>query len=267
MANYVSQGTQTEWAGLTQREIVRPEFFLSPPRDTTTPPDEMITDKVQFVHGVPHILQPMSPPSASLLERRQNRAGLNPHISLPAAKIASHELNDEVPLSPPTTRALLSPLPEANKRHAGHTPLIPRALSPEPDAAVAEEEQAPAEDKVATPDVDEALSGALTLPTNPVDGSDESHFGLDALDKVLSKIERQQKELRGEFDDDTPAKSKPSPELVDGPTEDGLPLSRKGSADSHRSNATEAFDGVILKSPPSNFGAPLGSLKKQLFYD
>jgi hypothetical protein len=264
MANYVSTGTQTEWAGLTQRDIPRPEFFLSPPRDTTTPPDDMITDKVQLVHGVPHILQPVSPPSASLLERRQNRAGRNPYISLPAAKIASHELNDEVPLSPPTTRALLSPLPEANKRHAGHTPLIPRALSPEPDAAVVEE-QAAAEDKVATPDLDEALSGALTLPTNPVDGSDESHFGLDALDKVLSKIERQQKELRGEFEDDTPAKSNPSPELVDGTTEEGLPLSRKGSADSYRSVASRDYDGVILKSPPSNFGLPLGSLKKQQF--
>lgn len=260
MANYISTGTQTEWAGLMQREAVRPGILFSPPRDTTTPPDDMITEKVQSVHGVPHILQPMSPPSASLLERRQNRAGLHPHISLPAAKIASHELNDEVPLSPPTTRALLSPLPEANKRHAGHTPLIPRALSPEPRAATVAAEQVLAEDKVATPDEDDALTGALTLPTNPVDGSDESHFGLDALDKVLSKIERQQKELRGEFDHDLPVKSSdPTPELVDGTTEDGLPLSRKGSADSHRSGATE-FDGVILKSPPSNFGAPLGSL-------
>jgi hypothetical protein len=262
MANYVDAGSQTIWAGLMQRETVRPDILLSPPRDTTTPPDEMmITEKSQFVHGIPSITQPQhkhQDPAAtmSLLERRLNRVGLDPHMVLP-----SSELNDEVPRSPPPTQALLSPLPEANKRHAGHTPLIPRALSPAPEAeAPLENEHQTMKDGTATPDVDEALTGALTLPSNPVDGA-EDHIELDALDHVLSKIAKQQATLRGEgLDDDEPEpKAQPTSALID-TAEDGLRLSRKGSADSRRSGATEEYDGVILKSPPSNFGAPLGSL-------
>jgi hypothetical protein len=270
MAPYSDAGTQTKWAGLMQQETVRPDTLLSPPRDTTTPPDEMITGKPQFMHGIPSIDEPYhtpppnrAPPPLSLLERRLNRAGLNPHISLPDSSLPASELNDEVPMSPPTTRALLSPLPEANKRHAGHTPLIPRALSPEPEAhPEPAAEKAPAQpvvpEKAATPDLDEALTGALTLPANPIDGTAD-HIQLDALDHVLSKIAKQQATLRGEFDDDDEPKTDAKTEVVDS-TANGLPLSRKGSAESHKSGATEEYDGVILKSPPSNFGAPLGSL-------
>jgi len=267
MPAYVEAGTQTDWAGLMQRELVRPEILLSAPHNTTTPPDDMLTEKAQFMHGFPaiasppHILQP-TPPMVSLLERRQNRTLLNPHIPLPPAEIADHDLNDEVPLSPTTTHALLSPLPEANRLHAGHTPLIPRALSPAmevPDAPL-EHVQAPADDKLATPDADEGLTGALTLPTNPVDGADDGHIPLNALDAVLSKISRQQAELRGEFPDEPVNITSPTVKVAEVPSEDGMPLSRKGSADSHRSGMTEEVDGVILKTPPSNFGAPLGSL-------
>jgi hypothetical protein len=80
---------------------------------------------------------------------------------------------------------------------------------------------------------------------------------------MLGKIAKQQATLRGEFDDDEDSKPEPNPsskEKVEDSTEDGLPLSRKGSADSRRSGTTEEVDGVILKTPPSNFGAPLGSL-------
>jgi hypothetical protein len=260
---YVNAGTQTKWAGLTQRETVRPDILLSAPPNTTTPPDEMITGKPQFVYGVTSIAQPQfvphrpAPPPSSLLERRQNRLGLDAHIPMPSASLS--DLNDEGPMSPPTTRALLSPLPEANKRHAGHTPLIPRALSPAPGTLP--EEQAPEQDATndqnASPDLDQALTGALTLPSNPVDGA-EDRIELSALDKVLGKIAKQQAELRGEFDDEPAPKPDPKTDEID--LEDGLRLSRKGSADSHRSGATEEVDGVILKSPPSNFGAPLGSL-------
>jgi hypothetical protein len=248
MAPYSDAGTQTKWAGLMQQETVRPDTLLSPPLDTTTPPDEMITGKPQFVYGVPTIGEPQhhsptsttrGPPPLSLLERRLNRAGLDPHISLPDASLPASELNDEVPMSPPTTRAL-----------------IPRALSPEPEAAVIPEPE-PAPEKAATPDLDEALTGALTLPANPVDGTAE-HIELNALDQVLSKIAKQQATLRGEFDDDDePPKAEHVESTAD---DDGLRLSRKGSAESHKSGATEEYDGVILKSPPSNFGAPLGSL-------
>jgi hypothetical protein len=146
--------------------------------------------------------------------------------------------------------------------------LIPRALSPDLGAAADKGKQEAvqpdaAEDKVATPDADEALSGALTLPSNPVDGAAD-HIELATLDRMLGRIAKQQAILRGEFADEESAESKPKPETNSSPkaetTEDGLPLSRKGSADSHRSGATEEVDGVILKSPPSNFGAPLGSL-------
>ncbi|KAH7379408.1 hypothetical protein DE146DRAFT_317713 [Phaeosphaeria sp. MPI-PUGE-AT-0046c] len=281
MAVGIDVGTQTDWAGLVKHDLVRPDTFLVPPSDTPTPPDDMLTEKPQFIHAVPEIRRP--PPvkptrpfqTASLLERRANRANLDPHFTLPL-----DELNDEVPLSPPTSRALLSPLPEANKRHAGHTPLIDRALSPAEEAEVrlpvAEEleVQAPAEDRAATPDLDEALTGALTLPPNPVDGA-EDHIELSALDKVLGKIAKQQAVLRGEFDDDETSpktestmpvskrragsKSETQSDALE-MTDDGLALSRKGSADSHRSGATEEIDGIILKTPPSNFGAPLGSL-------
>jgi hypothetical protein len=266
MPAYVEAGTQTEWAGLMQCTLVRPEILLSAPHNTTTPPDDMLTEKAQFIHGYPaiasppHILQ-ATPPMASLLERRQNRTLLNPHIPLPA-KMASHELNDDVPLSPTTTHALLSPLPEANRLHAGHTPLIPRALSPamEVPAAPLEQAHAPADDKAATPDADEGLTGALTLPTNPVDGADDGHIPLNKLDAVLSKISRQQAELRGEFPDEPAKITSPTVNVTEMPSEEGMPLSRKGSADSHRSGMTEEVDGVILKTPPSNFGAPFGSL-------
>ncbi|KAF1917225.1 hypothetical protein BDU57DRAFT_513360 [Ampelomyces quisqualis] len=276
MAKYIDAGTQTKWAGIMQRDTVRPDIPRAPPLDTTTPPDDMITQKEQHFYGIPSIRQPTfsvpnaAPPAPSLLERRQNRVGLTPHIPLPPNTLPSDlppsELHDDVPRSPATTHALLSPLPEANKRHAGHTPLIPRALSPEPEAAaeMAQQEaarQEAAEDRVATPDLDEALSGALTLPSNPVDGAAD-HIELDALDKILGKIAKQQTTLRGEFDDEDSKpepKTSPKAETVD-TTEDSLPLSRKGSADSRRSGATEEVDGVILKSPPSNFGAPLGSL-------
>jgi hypothetical protein len=278
----------------------------SPPPDTPTPPhdDMMLTEKPQFLHAVPEIrrhppVQPESiarpPQTSSLLQRRA--ANLNPHIALPSVSRPLDELNDEVPLSPPTTRALLSPLPEANTRHAGHTPLIDRALSPAEEAAhpqlpIAEEleVQPPADDRVATPDLDEALTGALTLPSNPVDGA-EDHIELSALDKVLGKIAKQQAVLRGEFDDEDEPNPKaesslavkdPSPQAESSPaaaskarrkssaddfisdslemTDEGLKLSRKGSADTTRSAATEEIDGIRLKTPSSNFGAPMGQL-------
>jgi hypothetical protein len=272
---YVDAGTQTKWAALTQCETVRPNMLLSAPPYTTTPPDEMMTEKSQFVYGVPSIAEPQSvphrpAPPPSLLERRQNRLGLNPHIPLPAARLPASasaselEVTNEDPLSPPPTRALLSPLPEANKRHAGHTPLIARTPSPQPQVAtehlaVENPEQQTTEDGTATPDADLALKGALTLPLNPVDGA-EDRIQLTALDSMLAKISKQQAELRGDVDNESrrPSESKTNEEVD---AEDGLRLSRKGSStDSHRSGATEEIDGVVLKTPPSNFGAPLGSL-------
>ncbi|KAL5114577.1 hypothetical protein ACEQ8H_007546 [Pleosporales sp. CAS-2024a] len=272
MPRYVDAGSQTDWAGLTRQEYVRPDMLRSPPRCTTTPPDDMLTLKPQFVYGTPpvdelvvqasppHMLQPINR-TPSLQARRQNRAAVHLHISLPPAPVAPHALDEEGPASPPTTHALLSPLPDANKLHAGHTPLILRSPSPEADASHAPlaAPHAAAEDGVATPDADQGLTGALTLPANPGDGTDDGHIVLHELDHVLSKISRQQAELRGEFDHEPDKPASPEPEETHDSADHAQPLSRKGSTDSQHSSV-EVVDGVRLKTPPSNFGAPLGSL-------
>lgn len=268
MASYVNASTQTKWAGLTQNPTMQPSNLMySPPLDTPTPPDDnnmLATPKPQFrvptIAHHPHTPdEQLSPTSTTqqasqtttLLERRRNLLGIDARIELPPPPAAEHELNDEVPYSPPTTHALLSPVPEANRRHAGHTPLIPRAMSPEFEKAAEELEG------------DKGLSGALTLPSNPTDGAnDGDHIGLDALDKVLGRIERQQKALRRDFDDE--AKEGNVAERIDSvdvaEKEQDLSLSRKASADSRRSSKAEEVDGVRLKVPSSNFGAPLGQL-------
>ncbi|KAH8724245.1 hypothetical protein GQ44DRAFT_683526 [Phaeosphaeriaceae sp. PMI808] len=267
MGHYVDIGTQTNWAGLMQQDFVRVGTILSSRPDTTTPPDNMLTDKVQTVRIFPSSLprqqntrdQASTSNTMLLLERRMHGTGLQPYISLPPA-----ELNDEVPMSPPSTQALLSPLPEANRLHAGHTPLRVEALSPRPEAAT----EAPPEidnNTIGPLDGDEALTGPLTLPTNPVDGADDHHIALDVLDQELGRFARQQAILRGDFshEDPTPKNAKPVPEEGEaeaGTTGGGVPLSRKGSADSRRSGASEEIDGVTLKTPRNNFGAPFGSL-------
>lgn len=282
MANYVDAETQTELAGLTKGDFVRPEFLFTAP-DTTTPPDEMLTAKQQFPQLPHHPVQappqsqshhsslpsqPSQPLSqlgvssgASLLERRQNRPGLPSHISL--------SLDDEAPPSPPPTQAALSPLPVANKLHAGHTPLLP--LSPVLDELKEIERAAPVEEEEnqsATPQHDIALQGPLTLPTNPVDGAEDHNITLDALDNVLNQVAAEQERFTTLKDAPSPTiavqtgtsepatqNTEPTPQSTSSHGE--LPLSRQGSADSRRSEI-QNVDGVILKTPPLNFGKPLG---------
>ena len=251
MAHYVDAGTQTVWAGLSKGGLVRPDFLLTAP-DTTTPPDDMLTQKSHMPDMLPRLDQPYQrhKPTAStgpsLLERREKRPGLPTRISLP-----SSELDDEVLPSPPPTQAALSPLPAANKLHAGHTPLLPRARSPVQD----EEEQVSRtptideDDQSASPQEDEALEGPLILPTNPVDGAGD-RIALDVLDEELNKLAREQERF-------SKLKDAPEPAPIKVPDEDELSLSQKSSADSRASNI-ETFDGVLLKSPPLNFGMPLG---------
>jgi hypothetical protein len=156
-ANYVEASTQTEWAGLMQKNIVRPDL-CSPASypNTSTPPDEPLTNKQQTVDNLTSISpaeqrgQPQTPPlskkssedadnaqptsTSPLLARRQNRPKFVAHIDMPSPEMkaavatetlsAAYEaLDDEVPVSPPPSALILSPLPEANKRFAGHTPL------------------------------------------------------------------------------------------------------------------------------------------------
>ncbi|OAL48334.1 hypothetical protein IQ07DRAFT_570909 [Pyrenochaeta sp. DS3sAY3a] len=265
MATYVDAECQTIWAGLTKRASVRPEMLLTAP-DTTTPPDEMVTEKPQFLAQIPSIVQP--PPDdapakpQTLLERRKNRPGLVARISLPETTLVDDGIDDEVLPSPPPTQAAISPLPEANKRHAGHTPLFPRSRSRSPSPVQGQAENtsevqpaAPEEDRVQTPSHDEALTGPLVLPTNPVDGTAD-HIALDALDIELEKVARDQERFSRLKDAPEPA--------IEEVTEQELPLSRKGSAESRRSaDDVDFIDGVQLKSPPLNFGAPLGQVSRR----
>ncbi|KAG9189331.1 hypothetical protein G6011_06199 [Alternaria panax] len=250
---YADAETQTVWAGLTRMDV-RPEILFNAP-DTTTPPAEIITDKLQGLDNVITsarlgTLDPNSSSFQSLLERRQKRPDMPTRISLP-----SSDLDDEVFPSPPPTHALLSPLPEANKRFAGHTPLIPRALSPVQDEDPELEEPPVEEEPSYTPLEDQPLIGPLMLPTNPVDGASD-HIALDVLDDVLEKVAKDQDRFSKLRDAPEPA----APPAATNNAAEDLPLSRKRSAESRHSCATEVVDGVRLKSPPLNFGVPIGQV-------
>ncbi|KAF9691678.1 hypothetical protein EKO04_010463 [Ascochyta lentis] len=292
MANYVDASSQTEWAGLMQKNIVRPEAFFSPYPATSTPPDEPLTKKEQCIDDLSPLScpegrgQPQMPPQSTepstdqvpatltspLLSRRQNRPSFVAHIDLPSPEMRAIEtLDDEVPVSPPPSALDLSPVPEANRRFAGHTPLFPRSPSPDtpkkqaprhlnpnvPERPVSMPvhglivEQDPSEDadtepqpemesQSTTPQEDVGLTGPLTLAPNPGDGTQDTIL-LSTLDDELSRIAQQQ-------------------QRVDAAIEDGQPLSRQGSSDS-RASEVQPVDGVTLKkSVPLNFGAPLGQV-------
>jgi hypothetical protein len=311
MANYVDAGTQTRWAGLMQKEPVRPEALFSPQPNTSTPPDEMmVTEKVQFSDRARRhsITTPERSPTqqhhhatvtstSPLLARRLNRHEFVAHIDLPSPDLAA--LDDEVPISPPASAAIvLSPLPEANKRFAGHTPLFPGSpsqksgkkapsLYPPPNFNVRKAKadqllqyQAAAmppddENQAATPQEDIGLTGPLMLAPHPGDGAAD-HIALDVLDQELSKIAQLQSRDQSDEDEDKDpglAQQEPNPQ---GPTQQnvrdmtGIPppqstgnsalSSRKGSADSRRSEDIAPVDGVMLKRAPLNFGAPFGEV-------
>lgn len=297
MSNYVDASAQTEWAGLMQKDIVRSEAFFSPAPypDASTPPDEPLTDKEQCVTDLPTISpaeqrgQPQTPPQSKepsqekfptmstspLLARRHNRPDFVPRLDLPAPNVipvVPRPFVDEVPASPPPSALALSPVPEANRRFAGHTPLyagspsqttpktqlpnhhlqpiVPEALQSlpahemiveqDPNDDADTEPQVEETSQAATPQRDIALTGPLTLAPNPSDGTSEN-IVLSALDKELSKLARLQ-------------------EREDGAAENHQPLSRQESAES-RTSEPRHVDGVILKKTvPMNFGAPLGEV-------
>ncbi|KAF2852619.1 hypothetical protein T440DRAFT_31763 [Plenodomus tracheiphilus IPT5] len=273
---YADASTQTVWAGLTKGDLVRPEFLLTIP-DTTTPPDDMLTHKSQSVVAIRHPIR-MQPRVPTLLERRGNNPDLARGIPLPGA--STSQLGDELTASPPPTHAGLSPLPAANRLYAGHTPLIPGSPSPIKDELqVASELVVEADDSIdddmndesPTPQQDPALAGALSLPTlpaNPVDGAAE-HIVLSDLDQALEAIAREQERFSRLRDEPESASAlastsqqqstSASTASSEQATDDGLSLSRKGSADSRSSNVSYV-NGIPLKSPPLNFGIPMGQL-------
>ncbi|KAF2126225.1 hypothetical protein P153DRAFT_434007 [Dothidotthia symphoricarpi CBS 119687] len=286
-SNYCDAGTQTKWKGLTRGATVRPEALFSPPADTPTPPDDMmITEKPQFLLQVENIaaISPGEPSpeeeqslsrTMSLLERRRNPSGLVAHIDLPANVLPDDELSvlddqvpakrrsmpvassmadelavldDEILPSPPPTHAALTPLPAINRLHAGHTPPIPNLsmLSTVDD-----------ESRSATPQLDISLTGPLSLPSDPTQGAEDT-IGLEALDDVLARIAKQQERFSPQDAQESHQASGSSPTRA---THNGRSASRKGSTTSRRpSDHIKPVDGVILKSPPLNFGAPIGQM-------
>ncbi|EUC42001.1 hypothetical protein COCMIDRAFT_104644 [Bipolaris oryzae ATCC 44560] len=263
---YIHAETQTVWAGLTKMDI-RPDLLFTAP-DTTTPPAELIPDKQHDMAAITAStrlgsLDAHATSFGGLLQKRQKRPELPTRISLP-----NSELDDEVLPSPPPTHAILSPLPEANRLHAGHTPLIPRALSPvhSDKGPAAPEEEAPAteyyEPEPSNLADDQPLIGPLMLPTNPVEGASD-HIALDVLDDVLEKVAKDQDRFSRLKDAPEPEVVQPDPPTAPAADADpGLSLSRNTSSDSRKSsnNNTEVVDGVRLKTPPLNFGVPIGQV-------
>lgn len=280
-----------------QKDIVRPETFISPALfpNASTPPQEPLTNEEQCVADLPTISpaeqrgQPHTPPQSKepsqedvptmstspLLSRRHNRPAFVPRIDLPSPKLPQfvpQPFVDEVPASPPPSAIVLSPVPEANKRFAGHTPLyagspsqstpktqppshhlqpiVPEALQSlpvheliveqDPSEDADTEPQPEEESQAVTPQGDIALTGPLTLAPNPGDGTSDN-IVLSVLDKELSKLAQlQEREV--------------------GATENYQPLSRQESSES-RTSEHQPVDGVIFKKTvPMNFGAPLGEV-------
>ena len=283
MPHYVDASAQTLIEGLARDPTVHPSALL-PPTDTTTPPDDMAIDKLQ-IDSTPTISKTNmdSPTSPTLLLRRKKRPSLVARISMPKSIFDKVKFDDEDPASPPPTEAVLSPLPAANRLHAGHTPIIPGARSPLP-----QEESGPP-----TPVEDEALRGPLFLPPQPGDGAEDT-IPLTALDAELERVRLEQEKEEGEQSVSPPPAPTDDPNLDPEPSQplsavepsnippsdDSTQLERnisnesRGSSDSsdktgrstdysiatRRSSADDAevFDGVILKKPKMNLGAPLG---------
>lgn len=249
MEHYVSRGSQTEIQGLCKDPALRPQLLVSPQAldGTPTPPDDMALDKSQFpvtAHDTP--ANASKPPAdeqyntsnmqPSMLLKRKTRPALTARISIPGP-----DLTDEVLRSPPPTEAVMSPLPAANKLHAGHTPIIPRALSPLP----------PSEGPSSPGQEEEYLSGPLTLPPQPGDGAEDT-IPLHVLDQELEKLRIAQERTSDNRSDSAEPEAQPDHE------DDALPLSRRSSKENRKTPPEEFFDGVLLKKPKMNMGAPLG---------
>lgn len=277
--HYVDAAVQTLIEGLAHDTAAVPHALV-PPTDTTTPPDDnmaMGMDKLPLstdafgslartgmnMHGFA---------SPTLLLKRKKRPPMVARISMPASVFDEVKFDVENPASPPPTETLLSPLPEANRLHAGHTPIIPRALSPLPRE----------ESESGTPigDVDEALSGPLFLPPQPGDGAEDT-IPLNVLDAQLEKLRLEQEHMDMKNTPPPPPKEEDtfSPPNTNVPEADPLqpvpsssavvepsdfpiqstsaPRSRHNSGETRRSSADDV-DGVILKPPRMNMGAPLG---------
>ncbi|KAF9737164.1 hypothetical protein PMIN06_013109 [Paraphaeosphaeria minitans] len=271
MEHYVSRGCQTDIQGLCHDPAPRPQPLVSPQPaantatanniiGTPTPPDDMSLEKTRFlVHDLEvtsestpdhplHASQtdqlhspnhtdnytPSTMPPSMLLKRK-TRPSLVARISLPDPHSA---FDSENPRSPPPTEALMSPLPAANTLHAGHTPIIPRALSPLPPSSG---HPSPG---------DAGLTGPLTLPPQPGDGAADT-IPLHMLDAELEKLRLAQERSASQRSHS----AEPEEEAHE---DDAAPPAARTKENRRTSSAEEVVDGVLLKKPRMNMGAPLG---------
>ena len=120
---YVDKAVQTTLAGLAKHPAPTPAAL-----DTaiTTPPPDMPTKNLTLPSEATAAISKSMAGSMNLSPNalRKKRPSLVTRISLP-------EDSDGRRSPPPTpTHAGLSPPPERNRLHAGHTPMLPRSLSP-----------------------------------------------------------------------------------------------------------------------------------------
>jgi hypothetical protein len=293
MPHYVDASAQTLIEGLTHNPIAHPSALL-PPTNTTTPPDDMAIDKLHL-DTTPSItktnMETLTSPT--LLLRRKKRPPMVARISMPESVFGNVKFDVENPASPPPTETVLSPLPAANRLHAGHTPSIPRARSP-----LDRDESDPP-----TPIEDEALRGPLFLPPQPGDGTEDT-IPLNALDAELEKVRLEQEKEdaeesvppppmptnKGSTHGPDPSQFQPAAKPTEPPLYDPVPGNWNNSEDIRRSSdcsgdtrrssdnsekvrrssdyssgtrrssadEVDVVDGVILKKPKMNLGAPLG---------
>jgi hypothetical protein len=235
----VEATTQTTLAGPINPPYIPPTQF---PTDTTTPPAEkadMPSSKLGTLNqDIPAITE-TKPESPSGSPSKRKRPDLVARISIPPADLEGRK-------SPPPTHAVLSPLPAINKLHAGHTPLFPGHFSPAQEKEKSEPgTPTPVQD---IPDV--ALTGPLTLPAQPGDGAAD-RIELKVLDAELEKIAQEQEECKSDV---------PASVSVDSAFVDANPTSDGESAESIGSPNSVEVDGVLLKKPRMNLGAPLGQV-------
>ncbi|KAL1305908.1 hypothetical protein AAFC00_004051 [Neodothiora populina] len=205
----------------------------------------------------------------------------NPSMDVSTARSKNgSEMIDEVPRSPPQTRATLSPPPPANLHHAGHTPLrasISGDMSPARSNFDGHQDTPTrsntALNEALTEDMedDRPLKGPLMLPELPYQ-PDQENFTMSMLSAKLQDL------IEHPEDSEPMVLKTPSPgysaamEAGEGnfetPPKDDAALLKPETASAE--NASEMLSpelkpledgGIKLRKKPScNFGAPLGQL-------
>ncbi|KAF2875322.1 hypothetical protein BDV95DRAFT_486560 [Massariosphaeria phaeospora] len=242
--SYVDCGTQTVLAGLTRDPNAHPAALGG--AASTSPAD---VEKPQTPTGsTPAITKSdANDPqlSPTLLQRRKSTQSFTSRLQMP-----DPEFDTQDPRSPPPTQGILSPLPLANTLHAGHTPIVPRSLSPLSPLGRRDEEEPSGSE---TPVQENILQGALVLPPAPGDGAAD-RIDVDELSARLEQVAKEN-ELADEREE------APLSPMVSHSTSDAVTHSRKGSTEGHRRPSADdagAVDGVLLKQPKMNMGAPFG---------